>query len=272
MKREIIKKTAKFLLSGMSAEETVNAVPKDLWAQVVAGIAQNDKNAILQGFGPFLNRKYDLSNMPVDLPLAPEQDFGFEHLAGMFSSTSLDHSVVSMTVRQVAYLFGLARSMKAKKVIEVGRYKGGATLALAMAMKGQGDLWSIDIGEKEARLKRSGESLSYDQQLQRKLGQCGCSNVHLIVGDSRTVEVDTGNVDLVFIDGDHSYEGVRNDFERFGRRVRKGGAVLFDDACGDGVFKSHDDTVGRLVGEVVEGNEFILVKHVNRLAHIERVR
>ena len=28
---------------------------------------------------------------------------------------------------------------------------------------------------------------------------------------------------MLFIDGDHSYEGVRADFERYGRLVRPGG-------------------------------------------------
>jgi hypothetical protein len=65
---------------------------------------------------------------------------------------------------------------------------------------------------------------------------------------------------------------VKSDFERFGRRVRVGGAVLFDDAFDEGIFKTHSDTVGQLVREVLEGGEFRLVKRVNRLAHIERVR
>jgi predicted O-methyltransferase YrrM len=77
---------------------------------------------------------------------------------------------------------------------------------------------------------------------------------------------------LVFIDGDHSYEGVRNDFERFGRRVRIGGAVLFDDACDETMFHTHSESVGRLLQEILAQQSFRLVKSVNRLAHIERVR
>ena len=79
-------------------------------------------------------------------------------------------------------------------------------------------------------------------------------------------------MDLVFIDGDHSYEGVRNDFERFGLRVKVGGAVLFDDACDEAPFKTHAESVGRLIKEVVASGEFRLAKSVNRLAHLERVR
>jgi predicted O-methyltransferase YrrM len=87
------------------------------------------------------------------------------------------------------------------------------------------------------------------------------------------VELDTGEVDLVFIDGDHSYAGARSDFERFGRRVRVGGAVLFDDAFDDGVFHViHTDGVGPVVREIAAGGDYRLVKVVKRLAHLERLR
>lgn len=56
--------------------------------------------------------------------LAPTGTLQFEDLAGLFASTSLDHGVIAMTVRQTAYLFGLVRRMKARRVIEIGRYKG----------------------------------------------------------------------------------------------------------------------------------------------------
>ena len=82
----------------------------------------------------------------------------------------------------------------------------------------------------------------------------GLSNVEILVGDSRTIKVDLGGeVDLVSIDGDHSYESARSDFERFGRYVCVGGSVFFDDFVGDGVFPSHEDTVGRLARETTDG-------------------
>jgi predicted O-methyltransferase YrrM len=141
---------------------------------------------------------------------------------------------------------------------------------MAAAMGIHGHLWSIDIGYKESYMN---PGRSWDAMLRDALAAFGLSNVEILVGDSRTIEVDFGGeVDLVTIDGDHSYEGVRNDFERFGRRVRVGGAVLFDDAAGDGVFPSHEDTVGRLVREITSTRDYQLVKSVNRMAHLTRLR
>lgn len=38
-------------------------------------------------------------------------------------------------------------------------------------------------------------------------------------------------IDLLFIDGDHIYEGVRKDFEMYSPLVRKGGIIAFHDIC-----------------------------------------
>jgi hypothetical protein len=54
--------------------------------------------------------------------------------------------------------------------------------------------------------------------------------------------------------------------------VKIGGAVLFDDACDEAVFQTHSESVGKLLDEIVAEQSFRLVKSVNRLAHIERVR
>lgn len=231
-------------------------------------VCQENPDLLLESIGPIFNRSPDLEHMPLDLPRHGQLEF--EDLAGLFASNSLNHGVVSMTIRQTAYLFGLVRRMPARRVIEVGRYKGGSTLAIAAAMQPEGQFWSIDIGEKERRLRRGHVQLTYDQQIKTVFPRLGL-NVHLIIGDSRNVELNTGEVDLVFIDGDHSYEGVKNDFDRFGRRVRVGGAVLLDDAFDEWLFRTHSDTVGRLVEEVVQSGEFRLARVIDRLAHLERL-
>ena len=211
----------------------------------------------------------DLDRMEWDLPA--DGELAFEHLAGLFSSTTLDESIISMNVRQAAYLFGLVRRMDPRRVIEIGRYKGGTTILIAAAMRGRGRFWSIDIAPLDPHL-RPDTVRPVETQIADLCQRFGLT-VDLIVGDSRTVEIDTGEVDLVFIDGDHSYEGAKSDFERFGRRVRVGGAVLFDDAFDDGFFHVvHTQGVGPVVDEIVAGGGYRLVRTVKRLAHLERVR
>jgi cephalosporin hydroxylase len=65
----------------------------------------------------------------------------------------------------------------------------------------------------------------------------GSQRLELIEGDSHdpgTLErvrelVRPGSVDLLFVDGDHTYEGVRADFELYGPLVRPGGLIAFHD-------------------------------------------
>ena len=59
--------------------------------------------------------------------------------------------------------------------------------------------------------------------------------MHLIRGDSHAEEVCTRvkritqSLDVLFIDGDHSYEGVKSDFLMYAPLVRPGGIVAFHD-------------------------------------------
>ena len=232
-------------------------------------LARRDPHLFLAALGPRFDLETTLDRMPWDLPPSSGQ-IEFQQLSGLFASSSFDHAVIAMTVRQAAYLFGLVRHSQPRRIVEVGRYKGGSTLVVAAAMPPDARFWSIDIGEKEGRLARM-DSRPYDVQLSDVLGRLGLT-VDLVVADSRTVEIDTGELDLVLIDGDHSYDGVKNDFDRFGRRTRVGGAVLFDDTFDERLFRTHSDTVGRLVQEIIEEGEFKLAKGVDRLAHLERVR
>ena len=56
-------------------------------------------------------------------------------------------------------------------------------------------------------------------------------------------EIPTESVDVVFIDGDHSYEAVKADLEFWWKKVRKGGQLLGDDysSCHPGTTKAVDE-------------------------------
>jgi len=65
--------------------------------------------------------------------------------------------------------------------------------------------------------------------------------LHLIRGDSHekstleNVQSQLGGrqIDFLFIDGDHTYEGVKKDWEMYGPLVRPGGLVAFHDVAGN---------------------------------------
>jgi SAM-dependent methyltransferase len=61
----------------------------------------------------------------------------------------------------------------------------------------------------------------------------GCTNLVTIAGDSATVEIPAERLAFAFVDGNHSPDYVRSDFELVWRRLTPGGIVAFHDYGGD---------------------------------------
>lgn len=268
---QVVRLPARLLCSAVSragriAKFAVQRMPRALRREVVAAVLEADPSAFVEAVAREVNPAPSVSAIPQDLETGDRLEF--EDLAGLFSSSILNHGAISMPIRQAAYVFGVARRSGARTAIEIGRWRGGSTILLAAALGPGGKVWSIDLGEKEARSLGSVGGL--DAQTKAFCEGHGL-DVELLVGDSRTIDVDTGEVDVVLIDGEHSYDAARNDFERFGRRVRVGGAVLFDDVADDPILPALKGEVDRAVDEVVAGGDFVLRQVVNRLAHVERV-
>src|SRR5262245_18407772 len=75
----------------------------------------------------------------------PERLRGFEDLAFLFTSSQLDHGIISQELDEAARLYGVARDVEDGAVVEIGRFKGGSTFLVAAALRGRATLWSYDI-------------------------------------------------------------------------------------------------------------------------------
>lgn len=206
-----------------------------------------------------------------DAPLG--EQIQFEDLAPLFASTTLNEYHITMNIRQSAYLFGLIRRMGATRVLETGRHWGGSTVLIAASMAGRGRFWSIaDPHETDWDVKHIGRPRPRPiaAQLTDLLASYGLS-AELVEASPAAAEVNTGELDLVHIDGDHTFGGAMGDFEKYGLRVRVGGAVLFDDAAPD-PFSDLDRTrdVKRVVESVKDRGDFRIAGVVQRLVHFER--
>ena len=181
----------------------------------------------------------------------PETVRGFEDLAFMFSSNQLNHGVASLQIDEAALLFRLARDLESGPVAELGRFKGGSTLVFASALPPGVELWSYDF---HVALRPDMPGKQLDAELGAALERFGLdSKVHLLVADSRTAEPPPGELALLFIDGDHSYEGAKADFDRWSAFVRPGGHVLLHDAVDKGGYGNVYPGVARLAGEIGAG-------------------
>ena len=108
--------------------------------------------------------------------------------------------------------------------VEVGCYAGGS--ACLMLQRPNTNVISIDLGHPIH------ESVVHANVL--KLNKHS-NSYNYLEGNSQTYEmVDrlkelTNEIDILFIDGDHSYQGVINDFMLYEGLVKKGGYIVFDD-------------------------------------------
>jgi len=178
----------------------------------------------------------------------PDDIRGFEDLAFLFSSNQLNHGVASLQIDEAALLYRLARDVREGPVAEIGRFKGGSTFVFATALSAGIELWSFDF-HVALRPDMPGEVL--DAELRASLERYGlASKVRLLVADSRTASPPPEPLELLFIDGDHSYEGAKADFDRWSAFVRPGGHVLLHDAVDTGGYGNHYPGVARAVEEI----------------------
>ena len=184
----------------------------------------------------------------------PDRLEGFEDLAFLFSSNQLSHGIASLQLDEAALLYGLARRVEpGAAVAEIGRFKGGTTLMLASALPEGAELWSYDL-HVAIRADMSGPQL--DAELRAALERYGLTDrVHLVVGDSRTAEPPPRPCAVVFVDGDHTYEGARADYGRWRELVAPGGHLLFHDAVDVGGYGNHYPGIARLVAEIERDDE-----------------
>jgi predicted O-methyltransferase YrrM len=178
----------------------------------------------------------------------PERVRGFEDLAFLFSSNQLNHGVASLQIDEAALLYSLARDATDGPFVEIGRFKGGSTVVFASALPEGVELWSYDL-HVALRPDMPGEQL--DAELRDALDRLGLAGkVHVLVADSRKVEPPSDRIELLFVDGDHSYEGARADFDRWSPLVSPGGHLLFHDAVDTGGYGNVYPGVARAVAEV----------------------
>ncbi len=147
-------------------------------------------------------RKRDANKRPYNIP----------------KTSALPRGYIRLCPWEAEYLYILAYKAKLG-IVETGRFHGGSTFLLASANP-KVPIHSIDIAPKSDELLRQYFS-------DNSVG----TNVDLIVGDSQNVKYpQIGEIDLLFIDGDHSYEGCTKDLQNFYPNVVKGGHVVLHDS------------------------------------------
>jgi len=150
-----------------------------------------------------------------------------------FAFTFLNGPISFMQVREeIRQFITIVSKRQPKFILEVGTAGGGTLFLLAQAAARDSSLISIDL---------SGGPFGGGYPITRtplyKSFAGPNQKISLLRSDSHKLEtlnqvknILGGNeLDLLFIDGDHSYEGVKKDFDTYSPLVKKNGLIAFHD-------------------------------------------
>ena len=133
---------------------------------------------------------------------------------------------------EIEQLFNIVCAMQPKHLLEIGTAKGGALYLWAQAAAPDAALISVDLplgnyggGYPACRIPFYQSFVRHKQKM------------HLVRADShseKTVQevlnlLQGSKLDFLFIDGDHTYEGVKRDFALYSPLVKPGGLIGFHD-------------------------------------------
>ncbi|MDX6767755.1 MAG: class I SAM-dependent methyltransferase [Candidatus Methylacidiphilales bacterium] len=142
----------------------------------------------------------------------------------------------SVSLAEAAALAALCRSVRAKRIFEFGTYKGVSTTQFALNLPEDGQIITLDLPEDHPCY-----SLAITKEEERMIAAEGGKGVlvpadlrHKVTflkSDSASFEVApyAGSMDLVFVDGAHSYEYVKNDSKKGWEMLRPGGILVWHD-------------------------------------------
>jgi predicted O-methyltransferase YrrM len=144
-----------------------------------------------------------------------------------WDSYRTDVSKSAALLQQKEELRGAWEAVKAancKSFLEIGTRNGGSLYVLAQALPPGSLIAALDRVE-----RKSDEILT--RQVLEALGTKGYNTGYIIADSTHAEAIDAadeyGPYDLVHIDGDHSWDGARNDWDHYGKKAKK--ICLFHD-------------------------------------------
>lgn len=151
-------------------------------------------------------------------------------------------------------LADIVKASNPKVIVEIGTKKGGSFFIWSRYTNAN-HLISIDL---PGGIHGGGYDRKKIPFLQYFVSDKNEAKVSVILGDSHALdtvqklgEVLNGEkIDFLFIDGDHTYEGVKADFELYSPLIREGGIIAFHDIVESDYHHSMNCYVDKLWNEI----------------------
>jgi len=109
------------------------------------------------------------------------------------------------TIEDYTFIYGLITLLKPKTIVEIGTNTGVSSIVMALALKENsidGRIYTFDISEECRKIAR------------KQIKEIGLGlYIYDYLGNSDKAKELNLKFDFAFIDGNHTYEGVKKDFE-----------------------------------------------------------
>ena len=133
---------------------------------------------------------------------------------------------------EISELLKILDKIKPKITLEIGTANGGILFLFSQVATNDATILSIDLPGG----KFGGGYPKWKIPLYKSFARKN-QKIHLIRADSHSQEtlekvkniLNGKKIDFLFIDGDHSYEGVREDYQMYSKLVKRGGIIAFHD-------------------------------------------
>ena len=155
------------------------------------------------------------------------------------AAKSLADAAIAFGAIQVPHeleqLIEAVQQIQPRNIMEIGTEGGGTFYAWCKIASGLKISVDLPSGASGSGRFTDAEALSERTKKLKALSK----DVHVITGDSHSPMIrqkvkdilgtELAFLDFLFIDGDHSYSGVRLDYQHYKNFVRKGGLIAFHD-------------------------------------------
>jgi predicted O-methyltransferase YrrM len=172
--------------------------------------------------------------------------------------------VPTFTTRaELEALFDLATACPpGAQALEVGSYLGASTCYIAAGLKEKGGrLWCIDTWQNETM--PGGIRDTYEEFQRNTRGMRDMITTVRKRSDAILPHEVPARLDLVFLDGDHSYEATKADFQMVEPLIAPQGTVAFHDS-------RWFEGVSRTIGDALAGGRWVIAGQTGNLLWLQR--